>query len=90
MIAIEKNTKGTSLEFLGTVVSIDIVPRGKSLSHWLITVKVDNVFSGNFSRETFHFRVHSPAKSGLEVNKQYTIKAKPMQSGYSVDPYQWK
>lgn len=42
---------------------------------WLVTVNVKRVVSGEFSGSTFRFAVHSPAQSGLEKGRPYTVKA---------------
>jgi hypothetical protein len=57
---------------------------------WLVTVVVEKVVSGEFSGSTFSFAVHSPAMSGLEVGRFYTVRAEWNGSGYVVDPLQWR
>ncbi|MFT3775046.1 MAG: hypothetical protein QM820_57595 [Minicystis sp.] len=56
---------------------------------WIVTVKVEKVLSGSFSGESFSFRIHSPAKSGLSKGHSYTIEAKWVGDGYAVDELQW-
>jgi hypothetical protein len=42
-----------------------------------------------FSMPTFSIRIHSPAESGLEIGKQYSVQAKWNGAGYDVDQLQW-
>ena len=77
------------LVFVGTVIEID--PHGADLlKPWIVAVTVDRVVSGDFAGRTFEFAIHSPAKSGLEVGKAYTIKATWTGKGYAVDQHQWR
>jgi len=46
--------------------------------------------TGDFSEPTFSFAVHSPAMSGLEKGRSYTVKAVWKNGGYVVDPLQWR
>jgi hypothetical protein len=78
------------LVFLGTVEKLEASPLPHSTANWIVHCRVDQVLSGNFSGKTFSFRVHSPAKSGLEVGRQHKIEAKRTTDGYSVDQYQWE
>jgi hypothetical protein len=78
------------LKFLGTVTAIEPANTGDPLKRWIITTRVDAVLSGAFSQPQFSFAVHSPAQSGLELGKQYTIVAARTPRGYTVDPYQWR
>ena len=48
-------------------------------------MKITRVISGEFSGSTFQFAVHSPAQSGLEKGRAYTIKAVWKDHGYIVD-----
>jgi hypothetical protein len=80
--------KPASLVFRGTVISITISP-ADFLQPWVITTRVDKVLSGSFSARQFQFSVHSPSQSGLNVGKQYTIRATRTKTGYSVDEFQW-
>src|SRR6185503_10197733 len=76
------------LVFEGTVTSISTVAH--DFKPWLITVKVTKVISGEFSGSTFEFLVHSPAQSGLEKGRSYTIEAVWKEGGYTVDQHQWR
>ena len=60
-----------------------------STQNYVITMRVDRVVKGQFKGKTFQFRIHSPALSGLEVGKKYTVEAKRTKDGYTVDQYQW-
>jgi hypothetical protein len=77
-----------TLVFEGTVTSIRTIDH--PLTRWLITVKVTKVISGEFSGSTFQFAVHSPAQSGLEKGRSYTIEAVWKDRGYVVDENQWR
>jgi hypothetical protein len=77
------------LTFLGTVTRIEIADTGDSLKKWVVTTRVDKVLSGVFSGSQFSFAIHSPAQSGLEVGKQYRIRATRTRDGYFVDQNQW-
>lgn len=76
--------------FLGTLTKLEASRRLRSRANWMVEMKVDKVLSGAFRGETFSFRVHNPARSGLEVGKQYTVRAVRTDEGYAVDPLQWR
>jgi hypothetical protein len=78
------------LVFLGTVTSMAPGHTGNTSKRWVVTTTVERVLSGRFSGSQFSFAIHSPAKSGLEVGKQYSIKATRTPTGYRVDEYQWR
>ncbi len=80
----------SDLVFLGTVEKVEASPLPQSTLNWIIYCRVDKILSGDLPNKTFSFRVHSPVKSGLEVGKQYKIKATRTIDGYTVDQYQWK
>lgn len=79
----------TVLVFRGTVIKIT-GPTADFLQPWVITTRVDKVLSGSFSGRQFQFSVHSPSQSGLNVGKQYTIRATRTKAGYSVSELQWR
>ena len=84
-------TSNGDLVFLGTVEKLlNSPPKHKSVQHWIVRCRVDKIISGQFAGKTFAFRIHSPAKSGLEEGKQYRIKATRIETGYVVDQYQWR
>jgi hypothetical protein len=76
-----------TLVFEGTVTSITTI--NHRLTPWLATVKITKVISGEFSGSTFQFAVHSPARSGLEKGRSYTIEAVWKDHGYVVDENQF-
>ncbi|MCG2711408.1 MAG: hypothetical protein L6416_03680 [Candidatus Omnitrophica bacterium] len=79
-----------NLIFLGTVIEIKPVQSDQpSLKNWVVKTKIDKIISGNLEEETFSFLVHSPSKSGLELEKQYKIIATWNGNGYNIDEYQW-
>ena len=51
----------------------------------LVTVKVQELVSGEFSGETFQFAVRGPARTALKEGKSYTIEAVWTGDGYLVD-----
>jgi len=71
------------------VLSVEPSPLDKSNLNWIVHCRVDQILSGDFSEKTLFFRVHSPAKSGIEIGEQYKIKAKRTSNGYTVDQYQF-
>jgi hypothetical protein len=77
------------LTFLGTVTNIEAADTGNPRKEWVVTTRVDKVLSGDFSGSQFSFAIHSPAKSGLEVGKQYRIRAAGTPDGYIVDGSPW-
>ena len=77
------------LVFVGTVQSIEESTLSQSLANWVVTFRVDRINVGDFDGKTFSFRIHSPAKSGLQSGEQYVVKAIRTDSGYEVDQYQW-
>jgi hypothetical protein len=82
-------SKKPNLVFLGTVVSIGASPLPRSSANYIVTFNVDKIESGKFSGKAFSFRINSPAKSGLEIGKQYIVRATKTDRGYYVDQYQW-
>ena len=76
------------LVLVGKVTSLTL-GAGDQLKRWIVTVKVETVVSGDFSHLTFQFAVHSPARSGLEKGRSYTIEAVWDGTGYTVDELQW-
>jgi hypothetical protein len=77
------------LTFLGTVTKIEAADTGDPRKEWVVTTRVDKVLSGDFSGSQFSFAIHSPAKSGLEMGKQYRIRATGTPEGYIVDGSPW-
>jgi len=77
------------LVLVGTVTTI-VARSEPELAPWTVTVRVDRVVSGSLSGPTFSFSVHSPARSGLQVGRSYTIKAMWTDKGYVVDETQWR
>lgn len=85
-----QSEKINNMIFLGTIEKIEPSPIQESTLNWVIKCKVDLIIFGKFVDDTFFFRVHSPAKSGLEIGKQYKIEARETEDGFMVDPYQWR
>jgi hypothetical protein len=81
--------RARDLVFVGTVIEINS-HGADDLKRWVVAVTVDRIISGDFTGKGFEFAVHSPAKSGLEVGKSYTIRAKWTGKGYAVDERQWR
>jgi predicted secreted protein len=78
-----------TLVFEGAVASIEASPLPQSTQNFVVTMKVHRVVKGEFKGETFQFRIHSPALSGLEVGQKCTVVAKRTADGYTVDQNQW-
>jgi hypothetical protein len=55
-----------------------------------VRLDVAKVLLGNFSGGSFDFAVHSPARSGLQVGRTYTVTATRRGDGYAVDERQWR
>jgi len=79
----------TTLIFRGTVEAIQPAPLERSRDNWVVTFRIDRVIQGDFTGQTFSFRIHSPARSGLETARQYIVEARPVPGGFEVDQYQW-
>ena len=77
------------LVFIGTVERLETSPLPRSTLNWVVRCQVDEIELGDFSGETFSFRIHSPVRSGLEIGKQYKIVARRTPEGFAVDQYQW-
>ena len=77
------------LVFEGMVTSIEISTIPMSTPNYVVTMRVDRVVKGQFKGKTFQFRIHSPALSGLEVDKKCTVEAKRTKDWYTVDQNQW-
>jgi hypothetical protein len=88
-VASKPATPHSELVFLGTVTNIQQGLTGDFYKRFVVTTRVDKVLSGSFSGKQFQFAVHSPAQSGLDIGKQYTIRATRTESGYLVDDLQW-
>ena len=81
----------STLTFLGTIKEIKASPlKPPYRADWVVTFLVDKVTEGSFPKDTFSIRVHSPAKSGLGVGKQYSVQGKWNGAGYDVDEFQWR
>lgn len=72
----------------GTIASIGQIAHERT--PWLVTVTVKRVVAGEFSGPTFSFAVHSPAQSGLDKGRLYTVEAVWKDGGYVVDELQWR
>ncbi len=77
--------KSYDLTLVGTVTKLYPVAAPRSRRRWVVVARVKSVASGEFSAATFTFTVHSPALSGLRVNRDYVIKATKIDGGYFVD-----
>jgi hypothetical protein len=76
------------LVFLGRVTSIVLSPLERSDDNFIIKTKVLQVVKGEFSGRHFSFRIHSPALSGVEMDKEIWLAARRTPDGYlMVDPY---
>jgi hypothetical protein len=85
-----RNPTSDDLTFLSTVTSIEAADTGNARKKWVVTTRVDKILSGDFAGTQFSFAIHSPAQSGLEVGKQYRIRATRTHKGYLVDEDQWR
>jgi inhibitor of cysteine peptidase len=88
-VTIDPAAAADLLVFEGTVISIEASPLPKSTQNFIVTMHVDRVLRGQFKGKSFQFRVHSPAKSGLNVKGKYTVEAKRVDGKYTVDQNQW-
>ncbi len=82
------------LVFEGTVESLRALSAAEAATspplNWLVQTTVDRLLAGTFAGKHFQFRVHSPARSGLEVGRRVTVKAVLTDQGFHVDPDQWR
>jgi hypothetical protein len=88
-VATSPPNRARDLVLVGTVAKI-VLRSEPELTPWAVTVRVERIVAGALSEATFSFLVHSPAKSGLEIGKSYTIKATWTDKGYVVDETQWR
>jgi hypothetical protein len=72
----------SSLALVGTVTKI--FPLGTTLPNWGVTIHVERVAAGVYSKRTFTFAVHSPSLVGLEVGHRYSIDASTVGGRYAV------
>jgi|SRR5262245_48863652 len=60
----------------GTVTAISLIhPKPPSRRNWAVTVRVERVKAGEYSKPDFTFTLHSPARAGLAVGRRCTIEA---------------
>ena len=85
----EEPEPSNDVVLVGTVTRVESAPVSNSPKNWIVTVSVEQVLSGKLDERTFAFRVHSPARAGLVVGSQYTIRATSLAEGYVVDEHQW-
>jgi hypothetical protein len=83
--AVSAESSKKDLLFVGTVTAIEFRDTGNPLRRWVVSTSVQKVLSGDFSKPTFTFAVHSPARAGLKVGQSYTIPARWTGDGYLVD-----
>jgi hypothetical protein len=79
------------LVFTAVIEVIECAPlgaRGRFLD-WVVRTRVEQVIEGDFTGNAFVFRVHSPARSGLELGRRCTVRAIAVEGGYTVDENQW-
>jgi hypothetical protein len=79
------------LTFRAVVEKVECAPIGLkgAFLDWVIRTRVLEVIAGDFTGEFFAFRVHSPARSGLEAGVTCTIHAVWTGNGYTIDENQW-
>lgn len=78
------------IELMGTVTAIfPIAAKPPSLRNWAVTIRVEKVKVGKFSRPEFTFTVHSPSNAGLKVGGRCTIEATWTGQGYLVSDTRW-
>lgn len=66
----------------------DIIPSPEpqmGTKNWVVSLRVERVESGTPPSGSVDFRIHSPARAGLEKGKRYRIHALAQQGGYVVD-----
>src|SRR5450631_3469981 len=80
-----QSTNSDDLALLGTVTSIHVADTGNPRKQWVVTTRVDKILAGDFAGRQFSFAIHSQAQSGLEVGKQYRIRATRTREGYVVE-----
>jgi hypothetical protein len=74
------------LELTGTITAIyQVYAKPPSLRNWAVTVRVERVKAGEYSKPKFTFTVHSPARAGLAVGRRCTIEATWTGQEYVVD-----
>jgi hypothetical protein len=72
------------LVLIGMVTGIDPLVEEFGVDHFMITVAVTKVVSGNLHEPTFKFPIHSVARSRLEFGGTYEIRARWKRGRYLV------
>jgi hypothetical protein len=76
MASAEEMAPSKALVLTGTVGSIyQVDAPSPSIKNWGVSFHVENVKKGKYSKPTFTFRIHSPARAGLKLGGRYTIEA---------------
>lgn len=78
------------LVYMGKVRDIRPSPLPQSRLNYVVTTTVEKVLSGPTPGKTFSFRIHSPARAGLQIGRVYRIQAAWIPQGYRVDETQWR
>src|SRR5262245_35747995 len=64
------------LELTGTVTAISqVYAKPPSRRNWAVTIRVEKVKEGKYSKPEFTFTIHSPAQAGLAVGGCCAIEA---------------
>lgn len=82
----------SDLVFRAVVESIECAPIGMAgrFLDWIVKTRIEKMIEGDLTKlKRFEFRIHSPARSGLAVGTECTIRATWTGSGYVVDENQW-
>jgi hypothetical protein len=74
------------LALTGIVTAISqINAKPPSLRNWAVTIRVEKVKAGEYSKPDFTFAIHSPALAGLDFGRRCAIEATWTGQGYVVD-----
>jgi hypothetical protein len=64
------------ISLTGTVTAISqVYAKRPSRRNWAVTVLVERVKAGEYSKPDFTFTLHSPARAGLAIGRRCTIEA---------------
>ena len=74
------------LELTGTITAIyQVNAKRPSMRNWAVTIRVEKVKAGEYSKPEFTFTIHSPALAGLAVGGCCAIEATWTGQEYSIN-----
>ncbi len=88
-VAIQKPADSTGpaegeATFIGTVRSIDLLPKRDPYFRFAVNLKIDRVVSGPSPGNGFWFAIHSPSQSRVKEGQRYRITANKSVDGWTI------